>query len=178
MSEVLKVCLACLLCQLRVKKSNNNSKLRQSIKSPWLEVDWSHRGVKVATLPRIFFNCTKTFWNKENGHFYFCTKQSKMWFTDLSITMAVYLQSLIQCTAYGIMGRRFPDGGLLRYRKWVPQQLGDVIKQGSGGSRPMAVRHGDMAAWQPITRTCIIFAVRAWSAVVYLLSRRGRTCEI
>ena len=25
------------------------------------------------------------------------------------------------------MGRRFPDGGLLRYRKWVPQQLGDVI---------------------------------------------------
>ena len=25
------------------------------------------------------------------------------------------------------MGRRFPDGGLLRYRKLVPQQLGDVI---------------------------------------------------
>ena len=25
------------------------------------------------------------------------------------------------------MGRRFPDGGLLRYRKCVPHQLGDVI---------------------------------------------------
>ena len=33
------------------------------------------------------------------------------------------------------------DGGLLRYRKWVPLQLGDVIKQGNGDSR-----HGDMAA--------------------------------
>ena len=30
-------------------------------------------------------------------------------------------------THHGIMGRRFQDGGLLRYRKWVPQQLGDVI---------------------------------------------------
>ena len=28
---------------------------------------------------------------------------------------------------HGIMGRRFPDGVLLRYRKCVPQQLGDVI---------------------------------------------------
>ena len=44
------------------------------------------------------------------------------------------------------MGRRFPDGGLLRYRKLVPQQLGDVIKQGSGDSRPMGVRHGDTVA--------------------------------
>ena len=32
-----------------------------------------------------------------------------------------------QQSVHGIMGRRFPDGGLLRYRKWVPQQLGDVI---------------------------------------------------
>ena len=35
-----------------------------------------------------------------------------------------------ECTAislaHGIMGRRFPDGGLLRYRKLVPKQLGDV----------------------------------------------------
>ena len=29
--------------------------------------------------------------------------------------------------SHGIIGRRFPDGGLLRYRKLVPQQLGDVI---------------------------------------------------
>ena len=28
---------------------------------------------------------------------------------------------------HGIMGRRFPDGGLGRYWKWVPLQLGDVI---------------------------------------------------
>ena len=28
---------------------------------------------------------------------------------------------------HGIMGMRFPDGGLLRYIKCVPQQLGDVI---------------------------------------------------
>ena len=44
------------------------------------------------------------------------------------------------------MGRRFTDGGLLRYRKWVPQQLGDVNKQGSRDSRPMGARHGDTAA--------------------------------
>ena len=44
------------------------------------------------------------------------------------------------------MGRKLTDGGLLRYRKWVPQQLGDVIKQGSGDSRPMRARHGDTAA--------------------------------
>ena len=36
--------------------------------------------------------------------------------------------------------------GLLSYRKWVPQQLGDVIKQGSGDSRPMRALHGDTAA--------------------------------
>ena len=28
---------------------------------------------------------------------------------------------------HGIMGTGIPAGGLLRYRKWVPQQLGDVI---------------------------------------------------
>ena len=44
------------------------------------------------------------------------------------------------------MGRRFPDGGLLRYIKWVPQQLGDVNKRGSGDSRPMWAWHGDTAA--------------------------------
>ena len=65
------------------------------------------------------------------------------------------------------MGRRFPDGGLLRYRKWVPQQLGDVNKQGSGDSRPMGARHGDTAAnhtdlQSGCGRTCV-FAVRVWS---------------
>ena len=67
---------------------------------------------------------------------------------------------------HGIMGRRFPDVGLLRYRKWVPQQLWDVNKQGSGESRPMGARHGDTAAnhmdlqsW--CGQTCV-FAVRVW----------------
>ena len=44
------------------------------------------------------------------------------------------------------MGRKLTDGRLLSYRKCVPQQLGDVIKQGSGDSRPMRARHGDTAA--------------------------------
>ena len=34
--------------------------------------------------------------------------------------------SWLQGYTHEIMGRRFPDGGLLRYRKWVTQQLGDV----------------------------------------------------
>ena len=42
-----------------------------------------------------------------------------------------------EASTHGIMGRRFPDGGSLRYRKWVPQQQGDVNKQGSGDSRPI-----------------------------------------
>ena len=61
---------------------------------------------------------------------------------------------------HGIMGRRFPDGGLLSYRKWVPQQLRDVIKQGSGDSRPIGVRHGDTAANH--------------TDLLYLLSGRGQ----
>ena len=65
------------------------------------------------------------------------------------------------------MGRRFPDGGSLRYRKWVPQQLGDVNKQESGDSRPMGARHSDTAAnhtnlQSRCGRTCV-FAVQAWS---------------
>ena len=68
---------------------------------------------------------------------------------------------------HGIMGRRFPDGGLLRYRKWVPQQLGDVNKQWSGDSRPIGARHGDTAAnhtdlQSGCGQTCV-FAVRVWS---------------
>ena len=60
------------------------------------------------------------------------------------------------------MGRRLPDGGLLRYRKWVPQQLGDVNEQGSGNSRPMG---------EPITWICSPGAVE----LVYLQSGCGRT---
>ena len=72
-----------------------------------------------------------------------------------------------QWWCHGIMGRRFTDGGLVRYRKWVPQQLGDVNKQWSGDSRPMGARHGDTAAnhtdlQSGCGRTCV-FAVRVWS---------------
>ena len=48
------------------------------------------------------------------------------------ISILVLVFSLIRdsevgaASFHGIMGRRFPDGGLLRCRKWVPQQLGDV----------------------------------------------------
>ena len=72
-----------------------------------------------------------------------------------------------QSQGHGIMGRRFPDGGLLRYRKWVPQQLGDVADMqllcyqtrewgqptnGSATRRHSSQSHG-----------LIIFAVRVWS---------------
>ena len=60
---------------------------------------------------------------------------------------------LFQSFSNGIMGRRFPDGGLLRYRKWVPQQLGDVAdRQPTNGSA--AQRHGSQSHR---------FAVRVWS---------------
>ena len=65
------------------------------------------------------------------------------------------------------MGRSFPDGGLLRYRKRVPKQLGDVNKQGSGDSQPIGARHGDMAAnHRKLQSGCgqpCVFAVRLWS---------------
>ena len=68
---------------------------------------------------------------------------------------------------HGIMGRRFPDGGLLRYRKWVPQQLEDINKQESGDSWPMGVRHGNTAAnHTDLLSVCgwtCVFAVQAWS---------------
>ena len=72
-----------------------------------------------------------------------------------------------KCPDHGIMGTGIPDGGLLRYRKWVPQQLGDVNIQWSGDSRPMGARHGDTAAnhtdlQSGCGRTCV-FAVRVWS---------------
>ena len=75
---------------------------------------------------------------------------------------------------HGIMGRRFPDGGLLRYRKWVPQQLGDVNKQESGDSRPMGARHGDTAAnhtdlLSGCGQTCV-FAVQSWSNLWDIIS--------
>ena len=74
-------------------------------------------------------------------------------------------------------GKEVPRWGVaeiekLRYRKWVPQQLGDVNTQESGDSRPMQWEPG-MATWQPITQICCPGVVE----LVYLLSRRGQTCE-
>ena len=65
------------------------------------------------------------------------------------------------------MGRRFPDRGLLRYRKWVPQQLGDMNKQGNGDSRPIGARQSHTAAnhtdlQSGCGRPCV-FEVRVWS---------------
>ena len=75
--------------------------------------------------------------------------------------------SFLAAIIHGIMGRRFPDGGLLRYRKWVPKQLRDVNIQWSGDSQPMGARHGDTAAnhtdlQSGCGQTCV-FAVRVWS---------------
>ena len=60
-----------------------------------------------------------------------------------------------QC--HGIMGRRFPDWGLLRYRKWVPQQLGDVIAVTN--SPPIGLMRSQLTNHQ----WGIVLAVRVWS---------------
>ena len=68
-------------------------------------------------------------------------------------------------------GKEVPRWGLLRYRKWVPQQLGDVADMqlpcyqirewGQPTNRSTARRHGSQS------QGLIIFAVRVWSAIVY-----------
>ena len=59
------------------------------------------------------------------------------------------------------MGRRFPDGGLLRYRKRVPQQLGDVIVVIN--SPPI----GHMRSQLTNHQLGIILDVQAWSEKLY-----------
>ena len=71
---------------------------------------------------------------------------------------------------HGRMGRRFTDGGLLRYRKWIPQQLGDVIKQGSGDSRPMGARHSDTAANDNSTHFLVL---STGLLLIFLVNRIG-----
>ena len=63
--------------------------------------------------------------------------------------------------SHGIMGRRFPDGGLLRYRKWVPQQLGDVIVVTN--SPPI----GHMRSQLTNHQVGIILDVQGWSEKLY-----------
>ena len=75
-----------------------------------------------------------------------------------SFLYLTYLQD-IECMeitmlwTHGIMGMRFTDGGLLRYRKWVPQQLGS--RHGETTANHMDLQSG-------CGRTCV-FAVRVWS---------------
>ena len=63
--------------------------------------------------------------------------------------------------SHGIMGRRFPDGGLLRYRKLIPQQLGDVnvvtISPPIGHMRSQLTNH----------QVGIVLDVQAWSEKLY-----------
>ena len=65
------------------------------------------------------------------------------------------------CLLHGIMGRRFPDGGLLRYRKWVPQQLGYVIDVTT--SPPI----GHMRSQLTNHQVGIVIDVQAWSEKLY-----------
>ena len=65
-----------------------------------------------------------------------------------------------QCNIYlthGIMGTGIPAEGLLRYRKWVPQQLGDVIVVAN--SPPI----GLMRCKLTNHHLGIVLDVRAWS---------------
>ena len=73
-----------------------------------------------------------------------------------------------KCLIHGIMGRRFPDGGLLRYRKWVPQQLGDVIVVTN--SPPI----GHMRSKLTNHQVGIVLDVQAWSEKLFYTSRCGR----
>ena len=69
------------------------------------------------------------------------------------------------------MGRRFPDGVLLRYRKLVPQQLGDVADMqlpcyqtrewGQLTNGSAARQHGSKS------HGLIIFDVQAWLEKLY-----------
>ena len=59
------------------------------------------------------------------------------------------------------MGRRFPDGGLLRYRKGVPQQLGDVIVVTN--SPPIGLMRSQLTNHQ----VGIILDVQTWSEKLY-----------
>ena len=62
---------------------------------------------------------------------------------------------------HGTMGRMFPDGGLLRYRKWVPQRLGDVIVVTN--SPPI----GHMGSQLTNHQVGIVLDVQTWSEKLY-----------
>ena len=64
-------------------------------------------------------------------------------------------------STHGIMGRRFPDGGLLRYRKLVPQQLGDVIVVTN--SHPIGLMRSQLTNHQG----GIILDIQTWSEKLY-----------
>ena len=72
-----------------------------------------------------------------------------------------YRATQLQSYTHGIMGRRFPDVGLLRYRKLVPQQLGDVIVVTN--SPPI----GHMRSQLTNHQVGIILDDQAWSEKLY-----------
>ena len=72
------------------------------------------------------------------------------------------------------MGRKLTNGELLRYRKWVPQQLGDVMTQGSGDSRPMGARYVNMAANHNSTHFFCVFVVDQTLTVLIFFGRPDR----
>ena len=76
----------------------------------------------------------------------------------LSLASSIYW---VDIATNGIMGRRFRDGGLLRYRKWVPQQLGDVIVVTN--SPPI----GHMRSQLTNHQVGIVLDVQVWSEKLY-----------
>ena len=86
----------------------------------------------------------------------------------------------LMTNTHGRMGRRLTDGALLSKWKWVVQVYYDGIRQTVCAHVCKCVSPIGWWAHQAENRSCwlvCIFAVRMWSAIVYLQSRRGQTCE-
>ena len=86
---------------------------------------------------------------------------AKSYYPSAKMCLSEILLTAWDAIAHGIMGRRFPDGGLLWYRKWVPQQLGDVIFVTN--SPPI----GHMRSQLTNHQVGIVLDVQAWSEKLY-----------
>ena len=84
-----------------------------------------------------------------------CSKSRKI--SKKNRQKGVILRVSKESKGHGIMGTGIPAGGLLRYRKWVPQQLGDVIVVAN--SPPI----GLMRCKLTNHHLGIVLDVRAWS---------------
>ena len=79
---------------------------------------------------------------------------------------------------HGIMGRRFPDGGVAEIQKMSPPTTGSCSRHAAAVLSKKRVGTADQwergtATQQPITRICSPAVVE----LVYLQSGCGRTCE-